>query len=157
MFNSKQNRIADLEARLRVALKKREPIDDGTAATIRALRQELAATKTQLDNSQEQVAVLIARLGEYADTAITNGQCAARNKAAWKSARLCAEAYGEGILRHVEEREQWHKWFDQEQASHEEHRRNLAILLNLPPHADWLKVTRRMTQIVAERDPEATP
>jgi len=122
MFNRKQNRIADLEARLRVALTNRQPVDDGSHEKIRALQHQLGTTKqalrtteTQLGESRAQVATLIARLGEYADRGIANGQQAARYRAAWKSARRRAEAYGEGILRHVEERNTCLGWLKQEQ------------------------------------------
>ncbi|MFC9700868.1 hypothetical protein ACFTWD_09275 [Streptomyces sp. NPDC056943] len=39
----------------------------------------------------------------------------ARLRLAWKSARERAQAYGEGILRHVEERDSYAKWLEQEQ------------------------------------------
>lgn len=39
-----------------------------------------------------------------------------------------------------------------ERAAHEEHRRSLAALLDLPGAADWLTITRRLTQTVAGRE-----
>lgn len=40
-----------------------------------------------------------------------------RYRRAWQSARFRASAYGESILRLVEERETYAKWFEQEQAA----------------------------------------
>lgn len=71
MWYRKANRIADLEARLAVALRSREPIDDGSRDTIRALRHDLTDTKTalgqtekQLGESRRHVATLIDQLAD---------------------------------------------------------------------------------------------
>ncbi|WP_338683875.1 hypothetical protein QD712_25650 [Streptomyces acidiscabies] len=48
--------------------------------------------------------------GEVADMVLAVLPDAARYRAAWSSARQRAQAYGEGILRVVEDREQWQKW-----------------------------------------------
>jgi hypothetical protein len=73
MWNRKANRIADLEARLNVALRKREPDEvTETAAAIenRRLRTDLATTKAnlsktedQLGESRKRVAILVDQLG----------------------------------------------------------------------------------------------
>ncbi|MFC9269016.1 hypothetical protein ACFTXJ_14735 [Streptomyces zhihengii] len=57
----------------------------------------------------------------------------ARLRSAWQSARLRAEAYGEGILRVVEDREQWEKWFKQEQEATQHLRARVAELERMKP------------------------
>jgi hypothetical protein len=54
--------------------------------------------------------------GEVADMVLAVLPDAARYRAAWSSARRRAQAYGEGILRVVEDREQWQKWCRQAEA-----------------------------------------
>lgn len=135
MFNRKANRIAELEARLEVARRPRQDAalaDEGPAssrllAELRKTKTDLRTTEDQLGEARQQVAQLIKRLGEYADRGIANGQAAARYRAAWRSARFRAAAYGEGILRHVEERDQWRDWLKQEQAATGAPRAALAV------------------------------
>lgn len=41
---------------------------------------------------------------------------------------------------------------DRERAAHEEHRRSLASLYDLPPDADWLQISAAATRVLLERD-----
>lgn len=62
MWGAKANRIADLEARLAVAQRNRQPIDDGSHDTIRALRDQLAKTKRDLRDTETQLGAARRRL-----------------------------------------------------------------------------------------------
>lgn len=98
MWNRKANRIADLEARLKVALRERQPaadtaIDNALRSDLATARATLRAKDARLGLLQQQVDQLIARLGEYADAGIANGQRADRYRKAWISARRTYTRY----------------------------------------------------------------
>lgn len=69
--------------------------------------QNAAAVARQADAVAGRATKVIVAMG--ADFRQMRGQCD-RYRSAWLSARQRAEAYGEGILRHVEDRDTWKGW-----------------------------------------------
>jgi hypothetical protein len=99
MFGKKAARIAELEARLVVALRQREPAaDTARDAVLRSeltdARKAVAAKDTRIGLLQRQVDQLIARLGEYADAGIANGQRADTAEAKLTTASNIASRLG---------------------------------------------------------------
>lgn len=88
-----------------------------------ALLAELAAVRAERDEAREQVERLEDRNGclldqeakdddEFSQVLLERD----RYRSAWQSARFRAQAYGEGILRHVADRDTWKSWCKQAQA-----------------------------------------
>lgn len=152
LFNRKANRIADLEARnahlLRELAKARErPSKGDDRAIIRGLRTQLHDARETLRLSEDQLglsrrgALERADLLEEARDALEAAGCAAHEDD-WPRLRPAIDAL-------VRDR-------DHERAMHEEHRRGMALVLDLPADTDWLAVTRRITEIQRNRAGQVT-
>ncbi len=119
MFGSKDRRIADLEARNAILVHQVADLRETANAWEWAAHRE-GALVAQQDRQRR-----IARAGVQRALATANTRTA-RYRTAWQSARQRAEAYGEGILRHVAERDDYHNWLHQEQAATAALRKRLA-------------------------------
>ena len=69
-------------------------------------------------------------------------------------ARALGEPDGMPFAPLIEVARQQHDDLTAERAAHEEHRRGMASVLDLPPGADWLAVTRRVTELRYELEGE---
>jgi hypothetical protein len=87
----------------------------------------------------------------------------ARYRSAWLSARRRAEAYGEGILRHVEDRDTWKGWMRQQEARAFAAEQQLAAvrayaddLYTAPPKVSACGVRERLLDILTPTGPART-
>jgi hypothetical protein len=76
-----------------------------------------------------------------------------RYRTAWCNARERAQAYGEGILRVVGDREQWQEWLRQTEAAAEQQRLALSQALGLGTGAPWDAIRDRAAELAATSAP----
>lgn len=91
----------------------RGEVDTLAAAVLAVVRPLLDAAQAELDAVAGRATAAITGMG--ADVRQARGE-RDRFRSAWLSARQRAEAYGEGILRHVEDRDTWKGWAQQQAA-----------------------------------------
>lgn len=85
---------------------------DRRGAQISAARVDIAAAEADLACAREELRQARAVVADWTDTAAQRD----RYRSAWQSARQRAQAYGEGILRHVDDRDTWKGWMHEQAA-----------------------------------------
>lgn len=117
MWGRKANRIADLEARLLIVLHQLGEANEERDSWRWAAKQAMGSHDDLVIRRTRERDEAMRNLRGAENQLGASRARAARYRKAWQSARRRADAYGEGILRHVEERDTYAGWLEQEQAA----------------------------------------